>query len=379
MRASGPHHMTLVWKVLAGLLLAMAVSTGRAGSVEDETAKWLAVIRAIKPEGGGAATNRYNEQLDGAWKFFAANKSRALPILRKELSNELRRESPNQLLLLDVGYYIRLQEGQSDKELGRESFFAIDPGAEIVRWNQREFFEFAHSVVADRDPKTLAFLDEAFLRGGVKAFIPQHALSLDETLVCAFLYGEFGDGAEQHLASQLADRTVANRILEILIWIGSPESVPAVKQAMMETRNYDTFVRATAFMMTAGGPKGRDAMLSVPIRTFDAKSRQYYAEVRRDIEATTYVALQKQFEGFPGPGAMSDADIKEALSAMYRNYGKDDKTSPRAILASGLPKSYLTTQLSRIRSRMFFRVSDEALSDVKMTNAILNALYYRKR
>jgi len=26
---------------------------------------------------------------------------------------------------------------------------------------------------------------------------------------------------------------------------------------------------------------------------------------------------------------------------------------------------------------MFFRVSDEALSDVKVTNALLNALYYR--
>ena len=89
---------------------------------------------------------------------------------------------------------------------------------------------------------------------------------------------------------------------------------------MMESRNYDTFVRATAFMMTVGGPRGRDAMLAVPIQTFDAKSRQYYAEVRRDIEATTYVALQKQFEGFPGSGGMSDTDIKNALSVMYRNY-----------------------------------------------------------
>lgn len=371
--------MTIVGRVFAGLLLAIAIGSARAASVEDETAKWLAVIRAIKPEGGGAATKRYNEQLDGAWKFFAANKSRVLPILRKELSNELRRGSPNQLLLLDVGYYIRLQEGQSDKDLGRRAFFAIDPGTEIVRWNQQELFEFAHSVVPDRDPRTLPFLDKAFLRGGVSAFIPQHALSLDETLVCVFLYGEFGDGAEKHLASQLTDRSIADRIMEILIWIGSPESVPAVKRAMMKNRNYDTFVRATAFMMSSGGPKGRDAMLTVPIQTFDAKSQQYYAEVRRDIETTTYVVLQKQFEAFPGPGGMSDADIKNALSIMYRHYGKEDKTSPRAILASGLPKTYLTTELSRIRSRMFFRVSDEALSDVKITNALLNALYYRKK
>ena len=72
-------------------------------------------------------------------------------------------------------------------------------------------------------------------------------------------------------------------------------------------------------------------------------------------------------------------ELKDALSAMYRNYGGDDKTSARAILACGLPRAYLTAELSRIRTKMLFRVSDEALSDVKITNALLNALYYRQK
>jgi hypothetical protein len=73
------------------------------------------------------------------------------------------------------------------------------------------------------------------------------------------------------------------------------------------------------------------------------------------------------------------AELKDALSAMHLNYGGDDKTSPRAFLASGLPRTYLTAELSRIRTRMFFRVSDEALSDVKITNALLTPLYYRQK
>ena len=117
----------MVGKVFAGLLLALAAGTGRAESVEDKTAKWLAVIRAIKPEGEEAATKRYNEQLDGAWKFFAANKSRVLPILRRELSNELRQRSPNQLLLLDVGYYVRLQEGRATTTSGGRRFSLLIP------------------------------------------------------------------------------------------------------------------------------------------------------------------------------------------------------------------------------------------------------------
>ena len=346
-------------------------------TTEEETVKWLTAIRAIKPEGGPDATARYNKQLDEAWKFFTANKAAVLPILRKELSAEIAKDRPNQMLLLDVGYYIRLQEDASDKELGRRTFFTIDLDAEIVRWNQQQLFLFGHAVVPDRDPLTLPLLDKAFLRRNVTAFIPQHALSLDETLVCVFLYGEFGQGAEEHLKAQLPDRSVARRIIEILVWIGSPASVPEVTAAMTSSRDYETFVRATAFMMQAGGPKGRAAMLALPIQTFDAKSQQYYSKVRRAIEATSYESLQKEFKDFPDPGRISDAELKTRLSAMYRNYGKDDTTSPRAFLVSGLPKTELITELSRIRTRMLFRVSDEALSDVKVTNALLNTLYYK--
>jgi hypothetical protein len=48
-----------------------------------------------------------------------------------------------------------------------------------------------------------------------------------------------------------------------------------------------------------------------------------------------------------------------------------------AVLASRLPAETLLGRLKAIRSRMLHRVSDEALSDVKAINAVLNAIEYR--
>lgn len=364
--------------VLAILLLAVGMGAAQPVSIEEQTMKWLAVIRAIKPEGDREATDRTNKQLDEAWEFFKANKPTVLPILRRELSNELRKQKPNQMLLLDIGYFLRLQKDRKDKEMGRQAFFAIDPDAQIIRRNGEQLFRFAHAMATDRNPGTLAVLDKLFLRGNVTAFIPQHYLSLDETLVCVFLYGMFGQDAEKHLNAQLTDRSVALRIMEILTWIGSPDSVPQVTAAMTAGSDYDALARGTAFMMTVGGPQGRAAMLALPIESFDEKARQYYAKVRPKIEAITYEALVARFKDFPNPGPISDDELKKSLAAMYRNYGKDDKSSPLTFLHSGLPKTYLIPELSRIRSRMFFRVSDEALYDVKVTNMVLNTLYYKQ-
>ncbi len=371
--------MSAFLNIIAAAWVFSITNLGHAASIEEQTMSQLNAIREIKAEGGEGVTDKYNEQLDDAWKFFADNKPQVLPIMRRELKIELGKPKPSQMFLLDIGYYIRLQENQADKDLGRGAFFAIDPDAEIVQWNGQQFFQFAHAVVPDHDARTLSVLDKAFLRGNVTAFIPQHSLSLSETLVCVFLYGIYGEGAEERLASQLTDPAIVDRVLEILIWIGSPASVPAVEKVLKGARNYETFARATAFMMRSGGPKGRAAMLALKTQSLDPESREYYAKVRDGIEATTYERFKEQFERLPPPGPVDDSGIKKRLSIMYQNYGKDDEANPRSFLETSLPSTYLVTELSRIRSRMFYRISDEALSDVEMTNALLSALYYKTK
>lgn len=132
-------------------------------------------------------------------------------------------------------------------------------------------------------------------------------------------------------------------------------------------------------MMNAGGPQGRAFMLALNPKDFDPQSQEYYEIIRSRIEATSFELLRKQFSVGGDFAALTENEVKKRLADMFENDGKDDITDPRAILDSRLSRTFLVSELIRIRSRMFRRLSDEALSDVVATNAILNALYYREQ
>ena len=191
--------------------------------------------------------------------------------------------------------------------------------------------------------------------------------------------GVHAQASEGHLRSLLADKALTRKVLEILIWIGTPDSVPAVREAMLADRNYETFSRGTTFMMKAGGPEGREAMLRLNPKDFDAQSQEYIKRVLPMIEATSFETLRKQFSTGRDLAPLTEDTLKKRLADMYENNGKDDTTEPSALLDSTLPRTFLINELLKIRARMFRRLSDEGLSDVVATNSILNALYYREK
>lgn len=358
--------------------VAGAASAAPAGTVEQTTLEHLDRLRHVEASKDDAAIARYNRQMDDAWGYFTANRAAVVPLLRQQLDAELRMPTPNNLVLLDVGYFLTVNGEPADQERATAALLATDSSAPVIRQNDKELFEFTHRVAALHDARILPFIDKAFLRDRVTVFIPQHSLRLDETLVCVFLYGVYGDGAEQHLQPLLADRTVARKVIETLVWIGSPASVPDVKRGSAVSPDYDTFIRATAFMMQAGGPQGRVAMLDVREADLDERTRAYYAKVRPAIASTDYVALRKPF-GAAKSSRLSDEAVRARLSAMIKHDGKDDVTQPVDILDSTVPANELVRELMKVRARTFRRLSDEALSDVEMTNALINALRYRDK
>lgn len=365
-------------KLVPGMIVLLFASAPTfAATIESEALAHLEKIRSIKAGVDSKTIEQYNKQMDDAWKFFDANKKTSLPILREQLEKEIKRQSPNNLILLDIGYYLHRQDARPDKDLAKQAIFGLDVKAEIVRANLQQLFYFAHMVAADRDPRILKLIDNAFLQQKSFVFVPQHAMKLDETLTCVFLFGVYGNGAEDYLRSLLSDRKLANRVIEILIWVGSPASVGDVQAAMMANREFETFARATSFMMMMGGVKGRSTMLEVNPKDLDLKSREYFQKIRKDIEGTNFEVISKQFSAFPGNSKLSDDALKTRLSIMSKNYGKDMDTNPQAIINSSLSKEFLISELTRIRFRMFHRISDEALSDVKITNALINALDYK--
>jgi hypothetical protein len=62
---------------------------------------------------------------------------------------------------------------------------------------------------------------------------------------------------------------------------------------------------------------------------------------------------------------------------MISNDGKDDRTSPLAFLDSEVGSDTLISSLLKVRAHTLYRLSDEALSDVQVTNTLINGLRYR--
>ena len=366
-----------MFRIISFVLFALVSTDLFAQTIEQQTLAHIEYLRTVRTDADEKTTRAYNERMDSAWKFLNANNAAVLPILRRELTRELQKTQPNNLVLLDIGYYLRLQSEVQDKELGKAALFKLDPTADIVHLNQQQLFNFAYAVAMDQDPKFLQFLDKAFLRQKMFAFVPQHSLMLSETLVCVFLYGVHGPDSEAHLRKLLKDKALTNKVLEILIWIGTPSSIPDVKAAMLADRNFETFGRGTTFMMTAGGSQGRTVMLAINPKDFDAQIQEYFERIRPQIEATSFEILRKGFSLGDETVPLSETELKKRLSDMYANAGKYNRADLRATLDSRLPSTFLINELVLIRSRMFRRLSDEALSDVKAINAILNTLYYR--
>ena len=198
MKKTSRYRQATFWGIAVALIV-MIASMASATTIEEETLAHLERIRAMKVTANAKTRENYNKSMDAVWKFFSANKGSVLPVLRRELKRELQSEHPNSMVLLDVGYFIRLEPDTADKELGKTALLKLDPSEPIILQNQQQFFDFAHSVAADQDPQILPFLDKECLKKGVTVYIPKHSLKLDETLVCVFLYGIHGQTSEQHL------------------------------------------------------------------------------------------------------------------------------------------------------------------------------------
>jgi hypothetical protein len=347
-----------------------------AAAIEKQTLAYVERLRAIKPATDAKTAERYNRQLEEAWKFFIERRKEVSLELRRQLALELRKTARNDFILLDLGYFLYTHGEPGDREIAKTALLALNPRAEIVRFNQQELFEFTHGVATEGDERVLPLIDAAFLRDRVTIRIAGRGLTLDETAVCVFLYGAYGQGAEAHLRRLLADKAVARKVLDILLWIGSPDSNPEARAAM-SAADPEIVVRAATFLMTMGGPQGRFLLLGVNPRDVDARSREYYAKIRKLAEATTFPELRRRFG--EEAGRIPDEELKKRIAAVNAGYGRDVRVSPAAILDSGLPREFLVEQLTRTRVVLLRRPAAEVPADVQRTNALINALRYREK
>jgi hypothetical protein len=111
----------------------------------------------------------------------------------------------------------------------------------------------------------------------------------------------------------------------------------------------------------------------------DAASRAYLEKILPAVREVGYEDLRKAF-GPPGAAPrLDERGVRARLAAMLKSFGQDDSTEPGSVLDSRVPEGELVAELLKIRAATFHRVSDEALGDVEVTNAMVNALRYRGR
>lgn len=373
-----------VTKTIVALAAACCMAAAVAAPA-DETLQRLGQIRAMPAATGPQDALRQRGELDAAWRWFGNHKADALPVLRRELAAELKKAQPNQLVLLDVGYFLRAQGDPGDKGLALQALLRIDPAGTVPQSQSQQLFRFVHALAAERDVRLFPLLDKVFLRGRVTVFLPQQGYTVDETSTCIYLYGQYGAAAERHLRGLLGDASVVNRALEVLMWVGSPDSVPAVA-ALLKTADADTFARAAAFLLRAGGPQGRDALLAFDPRGLQGKALEFYRQTRGQLDRMTFDALANQLVEVaderapaapPAVRGLDAAAARQVFATLYATYGSYEGIAPAAIARAALPRQALIDELVKVRERSLLRVSGEALADIDTTNTLINTVRFR--
>lgn len=358
-------------------LLVTSLTQASAAALDQGTVDRVDDLRKIHATEDKEKIDGFNKMMDAAWKYFSQNKAVSVPTLQQILVEETASKSPNHLVLLDLGHFLVREGGAENMRAAREAFFKIDASVSVIRYNFQDLFHLAYRLAGERDPRMLKTFDRMFLATKGSVFVPQHVMTLDGTLICVFLYGKYGVDSVPHLLERLNEPQHRLRVMEMLVWLGSAEAMPAVLRAMQTNRDDDTFKRAVTYMMTTGGKAGRDAMLALKPDELATESRKYYSEILSAVKETSYARLEKSFASMSGYKPIDDAALRVRLTKMREAYGKDDDLHPLVILKSRLPRDELIRELSASRDRMFYRLSNEALTDVKITNALINTLRFR--
>jgi len=364
---------------LAAFAIAACIAVpalAQAGPVEQEVLKRLDAMRAVQAV-DKARIDEVNRQMDDTWKYFDTNRAKSLPVLRNELSGEIRRPGHSQFMMLVTGFYLYTHGDASDAELAKTALFAIDASTPIIRLNMPQYFYFVHAVASEHDERILPLIDAVFLDKKVPLVIPEYALNLDESLTCMLLYGAYGEGAEEHLQPFLQNPARVRKVLEILIWIGSPASNTAVLGAIRASRDIEVTARATAFLMQAGGPEGRDILLKLDPAGLDPQSADVLNKSRSHVQAVSAGWYKGLLDRFPGATTMPDAELRKRLAATAKGTAGDQALSPRAIFASNIPKEELIAGLVASRNTMLMHLYDQVLQDVRTTDTVINGLRFR--
>lgn len=353
----------------AALLACGALAPASAWAQADPLASSIAAIRAMPPAANLAEVGAQRVELNAAWRLFGIYRDDAIPLLRRELSAELRVKRPSPQFLLDAACFLLAYGSEADRALALQAALALPADAAL---DGPQLFRLVHAVAASQDPRLLPLIDRAFLRSGVTLPLPQQGSSIDENGLRVLLYGRYGAAGERHLLPYLKEPALVKPVLDVLQLVGGPASLPAVLP-LLQSADMEVFSRAANFLMRAGGPGGRQALLALPLQGLSQEAAEFMAPLREQL------ARQPVPGGGAGQVAVSDAEVRRQLDALEGADGNYQAMDPAAIVRSGLPRQELLERLSRIRELHYGRATSESLATIETTAALINAVRYREQ
>ncbi|TGL58719.1 hypothetical protein [Leptospira sarikeiensis] len=342
-------------------------------------------LRKIEEKSSNKELDKNNALMDENWALFKKNKSDSIRILKNILDEEIKKEKPSSLVILDLSWFLVLEDKNKNEYLPQliKYYERIDFRSKIISFSSQQFFNFSLFLSEKQQPDFLKLIDERFLRHETGTFfIPQHMTSVSNHAQRTHLYGVYGNQSIKHLLNILeSEKTITNRqsILSILRRICTSDCAIPISNLLEKEKDHESFVSGTYILLDNAGPIGKELYLKLSTGALSAKTKDYFDSEKEFAKNLTYEYLMNQIEQKFGKSnnQFNDKELLSETEKMINNAGSSTTLHPSDFINSTKDKEILIGKLLEARRKSFLRVNRHGLDDIDITNMVINTLNFK--
>ncbi len=342
-------------------------------------------LRNIRASQDKEILKKHNSTMDENWKLYSRKKGESIVILKKILADEVNSKNPNHLVLLDLGYYISLNDSNFySNTVILNAYKLINISEEVISQNTQEFFHFSMLFSEKQLPNFLSLLEERYVKSNsLGSFYTKDMVFVNLHAQRTHLFGVYGNLSIKYLLDLLKlekNETLKRSYSSILRRICDSSCAQDVFTLLNSETDHETFVNETYIMLDNAGPKGRELYLKLEPKNLSEKTKDYFNSEQEYVRKMSYDFLLKKLISKYGntTNKFSDNKVLDEIDQMIANRGASKEIHPMDILNSRLDINLLITKLVESRRQSFKRINRQGFMDIDITNMILNILYYKK-
>ena len=373
----------MIKPILFSLFCTLSISAIDPYEQEIQTA--IVNLRKVTPSDKEEELKKFNSIMDENWKIFNKKKDISRPILINILKQEMASPNGNDLVLLDIGWFLALSDKQSElSSFLLNVYQKIDFTKKIISFNDEQFFRYSLFLSARQIPDFLPLIDKRYLRRESSSFVvPQHVIVVNGHSQRTHLYGVYGKPSNEHLLSILKsekDVKIRRSLLSILRRTCTEACAQDIYELLRKETDHESFVNGSYIMLDNAGPKGRELYLQLKPSNLSEKTQDYLKSEQAYVKKVNFEYLVDKIEKKFGntPNNFSETEILSLTERMIEDYGKSDRLHPLDFIRVKADKKVLIEKLMESRRKCFLRVNQHGLEDIDITNMVINALQYKK-